>query len=127
MKPLLLAAAIVCGAHGAFAMGIRESRTQLACAPGGSTLYEVRGDGPEGGGSLGYRVQGKAAADRVDFLVSSDFSPGDGSRPQTVSSEICAQRLDALAAELAKRKFAGVTVHAEACRADHRTGLIVAK
>ena len=123
LLPLLLAA----GAHAAFAMSIRESKTQIARAPDGSTLFEVDRRGPEGGGSLGYRVQGKAPADRVDFLLSSDFSPGGSSRPQTVSPAACAQRLDALAAELAKRRFTGVTVHPEGCRATPRVGLVEAK
>src|SRR5574339_153059 len=91
---------IACAANGAAAMGIRESKTQIARAPDGSALFEVLGHGPEGGGSIGYRVQGKTSADRVDFLLSSDFSPGGSSRPQTVSREICEQRLGALAAEL---------------------------
>lgn len=124
-KTLALAILIACGAGGAAAMGIRESKTEIARAPNGSALYEVLGHGPEGGGSLAYRVQGKASADRVDFLLSSDFSPGGASRPQTVSREICEQRLGALSAELTKRKFAGVSVHPEACRAKHRSGLVI--
>jgi len=124
-KQLLLAILIACGAGGAAAMGIRESKTQIARAPDGSALYEVLGQGPEGGGSLAYRVQGKTSADRADFLLSSDFSPGGSSRPQTVSREICEQRLGALSAELAKRRFSGVTVHPEACRAKQRSGLVV--
>ena len=124
---MLLAVLVACGVHAAFAMGIRESKTQIARAPDGSTLYEVQGHGPEGGGSLAYRVQGKTAADRVDFLLSSDFSPGNGSRPQTVSRAVCEQRLGALAAELTKRKFTGVTVHPETCRAKDRSGLVVVK
>ena len=136
MRKALLDSSIACaviactlifgGASGAAAMGIRESKTQIARAPDGSALFEVLGHGPEGGGSIGYRVQGRTSADRVDFLFSSDFSPGGSSRPQTVSREICEQRLGALAAELAKRKFSGVTVHPEGCRAKDRSGLVVA-
>jgi hypothetical protein len=126
-RGLLLPVLVAAGAHAAFAMSIRESKTQIARAPDGATLFEVRGHGPEGGGSLGYRVQGKAPADRVDFVLSSDFSPGGSSRPQTVSPAACEQRLGALAAALAKHKFTGVTVHPEACRAEPRSGLVVAK
>ena len=92
-------------------MGIRENRTKLARSADRATLYEVRADGPEGGGALTYRVQGKGARDRVDFVVSSDFSPGGASQPQTVSPDTCRQRLTALGAELARRKIAGVTIH----------------
>lgn len=125
MKKALLTIVIACAANGAVAMAIRESKTQIARGPDGSALFEVLGHGPEGGGSIGYRVQGKTNADRVDFLLSSDFSPGGSSRPQTVSRQICEQRLGALATELAKRKFSGVTIHPEACSAKDRSGLVV--
>ena len=127
MKRVLLAVLIASAANGAAAMGIRETKKEIARAPDGSVLHEVLGHGPEGGGSLGYRVQGKASADRLDFLLSSDFSPGNGSRPQTVSRAVCEQRLGALAAEIARRKFPGVTVHPEGCRDKDRSGLVVAK
>ena len=42
------------------------------------------GWGPEGGGSLTYRIEGKRARKAVEFLVSSDFSPGGSTRPQLV-------------------------------------------
>ena len=122
---LVSAALIGCAAGAAFAMGIRESKTELVRSTDGAALYEVRGDGPEGGGSLAYRVQGRAPRDRVDFLVSSDFSPGGSSRPQTVSAEICRQRIAALGAELAKRKIARVTLHPDACSTRDRAGLVV--
>jgi hypothetical protein len=110
----------------ALAMGIRENRKELDRSAAG-TLYEVRADGPEGGGALTYRVQGKATRDRIDFVVSSDFSPGDGSQPQTVSPDMCRQRLDALRAELGRRRLAHVTVHPDGCGAKDRNGLVTAK
>ena len=76
--------------------------------------------GREGGGALTYRVQGKAARDRVDFVVSSDFSPGGDSQPQTVSPDTCRQRLTALGAQLARRKIAVVTSIPEGCSAKDR-------
>src|SRR5204863_377485 len=64
------------------AMGIRNTRTLLARSPDGAhALYEIRGHGPEGGGSLGYRLEGRRRDDTADYPVSSTFSPGDGSRP----------------------------------------------
>jgi hypothetical protein len=60
-------------------------------------------------------------------LVSSDFSPGNGSRPQTVSPETCRQRLATLGAEIATRKILGVTIHPEACQTPSRAGLVVSK
>jgi hypothetical protein len=107
------------------AMGIRQTKKQLARSPDGATLYEVRADGPEGGGSLTYRVQGKTARDQVDFVLSSDFSPGGARRPQLVSPSQCRQRVAALGAELAKRKIAGVALHPEACGSADREGAVV--
>jgi len=106
------------------AMSIRTNRKQLARSPDGATLYEIRADGPEGGGSLTYRVQGKAPRSAIDFLVSSDFSPGGPSQPQTVSAEVCRQRVTALGTEIAKRKIPGVTVHPEACASADRDGVV---
>ena len=123
----LVQAVVIGSATGVLAMSIRENKTPLARSADGAVLYEIRSDGPEGGGSLTYRVQGKSPSDRADFLLSSDFSPGDGSRPQVVSPEICRQRLGALGAELTRRKIAGVTLHPEGCRAESRAGLVVAR
>ncbi|HSY41920.1 MAG TPA: hypothetical protein VLA79_20425 [Polyangia bacterium] len=116
---------IACGTSAAFAMGIQVNRTPLARSADGATLYEVRGQGPEGGGSLSYRVEGPRPGDSADFLVSSDLSPGDGSRPQSVSAEACRQRLAALAGKLVKQKIVGVTLHPEGCQANRRVGLVV--
>jgi|SRR3954451_20491964 hypothetical protein len=118
--------ALLCawGCTDARAMSIRTNRKQLARSPEGAALYEVRADGPEGGGSLTYRVQGKATRDAIDFLVSSDFSPGNGSQPQTVSAEVCRQRVTALGKEIARRKIPRVTVHPEACASADRDGVV---
>ena len=124
---LLLTLLIGFDSTAARAMSIRENKTPLARSADGAVLFEIRAHGPEGGGSLSYRVQGKSAGDRADFLLSSDFSPGDGSRPQIVSPETCRERLGALGIELAKRKIPGVTLHPEGCRADSRAGLVVAR
>jgi hypothetical protein len=124
-RPLLLALLIGCASPAALAMGIRESKRELARAPDGAVLYEVRGDGPEGGGSLTYRVQAKSARKGASLLVSSTLGPGDGSQPQAISPDVCRQRLDALGADLAKHKFRGVTLHPEACCSETRAGLVV--
>jgi hypothetical protein len=109
----------------ASAMGVRKDSTLLARSDDGAALFEVREHGPEGGGALTYRVEGKRRSAAVEFLASSDFSPGNGSRPQRVSATECEQRVTALGAELARRNIAGVTVHPENCRAKHRDGLVV--
>jgi len=112
-------------AGSAVAMGVRTSKRELVRGAAGAALVEVREDGPEGGGALHYRVEGKGGADAVDFLVSSNFSPGDGSRPQQVSAAVCEQRIAALGAELARRKIPGVTLHPGRCKTESRDGLVV--
>ncbi len=109
----------------ALAMGIENETTILARAAGGPALVEIRARGPEGGGALTYRVEDKAHREAVDFLVSSDFSPGNGSRPQTVPAKDCEKRLSALGAEIAKRKIPGVTLRPERCQTRSRDGLVV--
>ena len=111
----------------ALAMGVRTSKRQLARAADGAALVEVREDGPEGGGALRYRVEGKGGASAVDFLVSSNFSPGNGSRPQRVSAAACEQRIAALGAELARRKIPGVTLRPARCKTEGRDGLVIIK
>ena len=107
------------------AMGVRQERRLLArSSDGGSALYEVRGWGPEGGGSLTYRIEGKRARKAVEFLVSSDFGAGGSTRPQQVSIATCEERLDALSAELAKRAIRGVAVSPARCRNPDRDGLV---
>jgi hypothetical protein len=107
------------------AMGVRQERRLLArSTDGGSALYDVRGWGPEGGGSLTYRIEGKRSRKAVEFLVSSDFSPGGSTRPQLVPIATCEERLDALSAELAKRGIRGVAVSPARCRNPDRDGLV---
>lgn len=122
---LCVLATVLAAAPNATAMGIRYDRTRLARSPdGASTLYEVRGWGPEGGGSLAYRLESKGRGKTVDFLVSSTFSPGGPTKPETVAPAACEQRLAALADEAAKRGILGVTIHPERCRASERAQLV---
>ena len=122
---LIVVGLVVWAANTAVAMGIRTTRTLLARSGDGAALYEVRQDGPEGGGALTYRVEGKGRVSPIEFQISSDFSPGDGSQPQRVSVKECEQRIAALGAELTRRKIPGVAVHPEQCRAKDRDGLVV--
>lgn len=123
--PAALAATLMATTLAAFAMSVRENRRLLAKSPDGArVLYEIAADGPEGGGSLTYRLEGRRKADRVDYLVSSDFSPGGASQPQLVTAEACARQVDALAAALAKQGFRGVATHPERCTLPSRQGLV---
>ena len=84
--------------------------------------------GPEGGGSLGYSVRGRRAQDRADdradYLLSSTFSPGGPTRPQTVSVAACEKRLAALDEDLRQRGFSGVATHPEGCGKKSRGALV---
>jgi hypothetical protein len=126
LRALLLLLLVLAG-HGAWAMGVRTSKRELARAADGAALLEVRELGPEGGGALSYCVEGKASADVVTFLVSSNFSPGGSSRPQRVSAAVCEQRIAALGAELSRRKITGVTLRPARCKTEGRDGLVVVK
>ena len=122
---LAVVTALASASGGAGAMEIRQERRLLArSAKGASALYEVRGFGPEGGGSLTYRIEGKGRRKALEFLVSSDFSPGGSSHPQLVPVGTCEERLDALSAELVKHGFRGVAVSPERCRSPERDGLV---
>jgi hypothetical protein len=120
---------LVLAGHGAWAMGVRTSKRELAHAADGAALIEVRELGPEGGGALSYRVEGQGGdgAGAVTFLVSSNFSPGGSSRPQQVSTAVCEQRIAALGAELSRRKITGVTLRPARCKTEDRDGVVIVK
>jgi len=113
--------------HFATAMGIRSERVLLTRGPGGAALYEIREWGPEGGGALSFRIELSTKRSRapLTFMVSSDFSPGNGSQPQTISPATCAERLAALGAAVTKHRIPGVTVHPERCKNEEREGVVV--
>ena len=120
-----LAAVLLAASRGAVATGIRQERRLLArSTDGASALLELRAWGPEGGGSLTFRVEGKVRRKGIDYLVSSDFSPGNGTQPQQVPAATCEQRLAALTSELSKRGIHGVAVNPERCRTEDRDGLV---
>ena len=117
---LVLAAALVSST--ALAMGVRSTDTELAKSDDGKvTLVEVDSSGPEGGGSLVYKL--KSASGEEAFVISSNFSPGDGSRPQSISEKACVDALTKLDAKTAAWK-AHVTVHPEACKSKARSGAV---
>ena len=54
-----LVALLLLAGDAAEAMGVRKDSTLLARSGDGAALYEVREHGPEGGGALTYRIEGK--------------------------------------------------------------------
>jgi hypothetical protein len=107
------------------AMSVHTSLQLLAwSADGRSALLEERNHGPEGGGSLDYVIVSASPPAYAHFTVSSNFSPGNGSRPQTISATDCAKRVSELAALLEQKEFAGVSVQATRCQAKSRSELV---
>jgi hypothetical protein len=82
---------------------------------GAAALVARREDGPEGGGSLSFVLVGRG----VSGTLTSTFSPGDGSTPETVSAAACRAVANALAAATAD--FVGVSVQPRACAQDRTT------
>jgi hypothetical protein len=106
------------------AMSVTTESTIIArSADGNSTLAEVRAHGPEGGGSLAYRLR-SAGQPQLEMEVSSDFGDGGSHKPQRISAGTCRERLLDLGRALAQRGFVGVATHPERCSASSRTGLV---
>ena len=101
---------------GAQALSIRSELVPLAYSDDGATvLVHVIAHGPEGGGEEGFELWGPMPPNRLRFIVSSDFSPGGGSHPQTVAPGQCVHRLTELDQTLAARGFHDITINQLAC------------
>jgi hypothetical protein len=62
----------------------------VAWNPSGiAAIVHERSYGPEGGGSDGYRILDFNGGKNEIYIFSSDFSPGDGSTPQSISKGEC--------------------------------------
>lgn len=97
-------------------MHIRTNVEILAFSQDGAAALLEKGEfGPEGGGALSYVLVSAKAAHRLEVTVSSDFSPGDGSRPQRVDVKTCQSALRRLGKVLAEAGVAGVVTHPERC------------
>lgn len=74
------------------AMRTRHTVNPVAWSQGGqAVLLNVDAHGPEGGGSQAYWIMDDRGNESEVWTISSDFSPGDGSRPQVVSVGACKQ------------------------------------
>lgn len=88
---------------------------------GRSVLVASRAHGPEGGGSYSVSLYSADQPNELGFVFSSDFSPGDGSTPESISAAACGAALAKLGKALAAKKFRGVKV-ATSCA--QRSGLV---
>jgi hypothetical protein len=118
----LASISIVCLAMSgaASAMSMNTRLTPLAFNDEGTAVL-VRADvnGPEGGGQQSFEIWASTAPYRTSVTVSSDLSPGNGSKPQTVTAEACATALKELDGGLRAHGFKGVSVHADRCAKRH--------
>lgn len=118
----VLSTLVMLAALSAAAMSIRtETETLATSADGKSALQRLDSSGPEGGGSVTYRVTG---SEPRDFEISNDLSPGDGSRPQHISERVCRDRLAELMKLVAKRGIRGVSIDPKACASESREGAV---
>lgn len=107
------------------AMSIRISRRPLAWSVDGSKLLAVEvQDGPEGGGSLTYIVVSSSAPHYLRFDVSSDFSPGGGGTPQTITSKACKAAMSKLGKLVTRRQFPGLKLEVGRCARKGRVDLV---
>ena len=61
--------------------------------------------GPEGGGSDSYQIIDFRNNTNISYTYSSNFSPGDGSKPQTISGSACKNSMDEANQVLKKLDF----------------------
>ena len=78
----------------AFGMCVTSQYDPVAWNDDGSAVVlHVSEYGPEGGGSNSYQIIDFKNETDVNYTFSSDFSPGDGSTPQSISIDMCRNRM----------------------------------
>lgn len=111
----LVAAWFVLTSVNAFAMGVTTRETLHAWSKdGGAALLLVQVQGPEGGGSIAWRVLTSDGADTT-YAVSSDFSPGGSVRPQIIRSRECKKTLTTLEKRLKELSFINFQTRPKDC------------
>ena len=119
----LLVLLIAVGAMAAVAMHITKDVSLLAWSSDGlSALLSYDADGPEGGGSSGFGVL-TCMGEGARVTVSSDFSNGGSSHPQTITEKSCRDGLTKRDETLKANAFKGITVTPDGCKA--RTGMVI--
>lgn len=123
MRTRVLTALLVVALGGSLhAMGIRTETRVLGWSKDGQTVVLDEGaSGPEGGGSNSLVVVTTGVPHVTRFMLSSDFSPGNGSRPERVSVAACTSAARQLATRL--KGVPGLRVQPARCKGDR--GLIV--
>ena len=109
---LLLVAVAVASLGGiALAMHIRSNDSVVAwLAEGRGVLIAREQQGPEGGGSLSYQALVPGEHVQQEWMLQSNFNPGNGSRPEQVSEATYQARVRELRALLEKYPSPEITV-----------------
>jgi len=128
MKPLLAATlpclALVLGlSNSAQALSTRVFNTPLVASRNGqAVLFLVSTIGPEGGGSIEFLLA--TLNQQTRFAVSSNFSPGGPSRPQTIPESKCRIAVARLGAAMRQAGIVDFGSHPDGCRSHAREHVI---
>jgi hypothetical protein len=121
----LAAAALLCLAlaTSAHALSMRLVHTPLLAGRNGqAALFLVSTIGPEGGGSIEFLLVTPKQQSR--FMVSSNFSPGGSSRPQTIGESKCRIAVSRLRGALRQAGIVDFVAHPDKCRGHAREQVI---
>ena len=108
----LAVAALLCLVLGspAHAMSMRLVHTPLAASRNGqAALFLISTLGPEGGGSIEFLLV--TPKQQAHFIVSSNFSPGGASRPQTIEESKCRTAVSRLQGALRQAGIVDFAAH----------------
>jgi hypothetical protein len=118
---LLAAAVLLCLAlaNPAQALSSRVFHTPLVASRNGqAALFLVSTLGPEGGGSIEFLLVTSQQQHR--FMVSSNFSPGGSSRPQTIGESKCRIAVSRLQGALRQAGIVDFVSHPDKCKGHAR-------
>jgi len=128
MKPLLAAALVSLvfvpvPANSAHAVSSRVFNTPLVASRNGqAVVFLVSTIGPEGGGSIEFLLA--TPNQQTRFMVSSNFSPGGSSRPQTIPEPKCRIAVARLGASMRQAGIVDFASHPDGCRSRAREHVI---
>jgi len=121
--PAAAALLLLCLPVPARALSMRVYHTPLIASRNGqAALFLVSTLGPEGGGSIEFVVVSPKQRDR--FVVSSNFSPGGISRPQTIDSTKCRSAVARLQSALRQAGIVDFSSHPDRCHGRAREHVI---
>ena len=121
----LAVAALLCLVLGspAHAMSMRLVHTPLAASRNGqAALFLISTLGPEGGGSIEFLLV--TPKQQAHFIVSSNFSPGGASRPQTIEESKCRTAVSRLQGALRQAGIVDFAAHPDKCHGHAREQVI---